>query len=938
MKSSLWAIILISLTSFSLKAQTTYSIKGTVVDTSANVNLENTSVSILNSKDSTLVKFTRVNAEGAFSMDNLKPGKFILLVTYPKYADYVDNFTLDSVKQSVDFGRISLLLKSKLLADVIIKGKAAAIKIKGDTTEYNAGSFTIEPNSKVEDLLRQLPGIQVDKDGKITAQGETVSKVLVDGEEFFGDDPTLVTKNIRGDMVDKVQLYDKKSDQATFTGIDDGEKTKTINIKLKEDKKKGYFGKVDAGGGNSEYYQGQGMFNAFKAKRKISAYGTIANTGKAMSWDDANKYGASSMQMSEEGYFYSNNRDDLRYNGEGIPYSQSGGVHYDAKWNKDRETVNMNYKAGGLTIEGVRSNQSQTSLRRLTADGRDSAAMFTGANSSTFRNNTFRQKLDVTYTLKIDSTSDLKVVADGTLRNTERADVDEGMNMRGNNALQNKNTRNSNNEGKNESFFGSIFYTKKLKKTGRTLSMLLSQTFNRGEDEGLVLSKNDFYDESGTFTHFENLDQLKTSNSKSSAINSNITYTEPLSKTLSLVLNYGLNLNSSSSDRKSFNKSGQGVYDIFDENFSNNFDYNQSSNQGGAVLNLKKGKNIANIGAKVNAVKLEQIDILRDDKFERNFINISPQASYQYRFSQYKGLSIRYNGSTQQPSISQIQPVRVNNNPLFISRGNPDLNPSFRNSVNVNYNSYKVLSEQYMYGYGSYSFTVNPVIGYTVTDTSKGASEYQSVNLTSKMSSNYYLNASFSRKIKSLGFTLGLSAGVDGSKNYNYIRNSDDPERILNSLTRTSYSVNLNASHYVAKKYNFNVSLGPSFNNNKSTVQSTDNSGGGFNSNGSFSVELPGKLQLSADYRYTLTKRTKTFNQDIDFFILTTTLTKKFLKDESLKFAVSGNDLLNQNTGFSRQSYDNSNSQSDHTTIRRYALFSLIWDFNKMGGGIKPKN
>src|SRR5690606_8691033 len=167
-----------------------------------------------------------------------------------------------------------MLLVSQLLKDVVITGRNAIV-IKGDTIEYDASKFTIQPNSRVEDLLIQLPGIQVDKNGKITAQGQAVNKVLVDGEEFFGDDPTLVTKNIRGDMVDKVQLYDKKSDQATFTGIDDGEKTKTINIQLKEDSKNGMFGKGEAGIATDDLYQGQAMFNTFKGARKFSAYGTI---------------------------------------------------------------------------------------------------------------------------------------------------------------------------------------------------------------------------------------------------------------------------------------------------------------------------------------------------------------------------------------------------------------------------------------------------------------------------------------------------------------------------------------------------------------------------------------------------------------------------------------------------------------------------------------
>ncbi|MFI5138100.1 MAG: TonB-dependent receptor, partial [Sphingobacteriales bacterium] len=180
-----------------------YTVKGKIADTAAKSNLTNTSISVLNAKDSILRAFTRAGSDGSFAVSNLGKGKFILLVTYPGYADYVEQFALDSVHNAHDFGRLNMLLKAKLLADVIIKGTRAAIKIKGDTTEFDARAFKIEPNAKIEDLLKQLPGIQVDQDGKITAQGQTVNKVLVDGEEFFGDDPTLVTKNLRADMVDK---------------------------------------------------------------------------------------------------------------------------------------------------------------------------------------------------------------------------------------------------------------------------------------------------------------------------------------------------------------------------------------------------------------------------------------------------------------------------------------------------------------------------------------------------------------------------------------------------------------------------------------------------------------------------------------------------------------------------------------------------------------
>ncbi|MBP8067244.1 MAG: TonB-dependent receptor, partial [Pedobacter sp.] len=325
-----------------LSAQTPFQVKGIVADSTANLKLRNATISILNAKDSTLYKFTRAAESGTFDIQPMRAGNFILLLTYPDYADYVYHFKLDEANPSFNFRTVNMRTKATLLNEVIIKGQAAAIKIKGDTTEFNAGSYTIQPNDKVEDLLKKLPGIEVDKDGKITAQGKTVQKVLVDGEEFFGDDPTLVTKNLRGDMVDKIQLYEKKSDQATFTGVDDGEKTQTINIKLKEDKKNGYFGKVDVGGGTDDFYSGQILFNKFKAKEKFSLFGTASNTGKTgLSWQDSEKYGGGSgdVQFIDGGMMITGgSRDELeafggQYGGEGIPVARNGGAHYDTKWN-----------------------------------------------------------------------------------------------------------------------------------------------------------------------------------------------------------------------------------------------------------------------------------------------------------------------------------------------------------------------------------------------------------------------------------------------------------------------------------------------------------------------------------------------------------------------------------------------------------------------------
>ncbi len=288
----LLAAFLITLTASAQKS----SIKGIITDTSSKQNLANTTITLLHAKDSILYKFTRSNERGSFTLKNLDSGKYVLLISYPQYADFVDQLSITDTSK-IDLGKISMILKANLLQDVIVR-TGAAIRIKGDTTEFAADSFKVQPNATVEDLLKKLPGIQIDKNGNITAQGEKVQKVLVDGEEFFGDDPTLVTQNLRADMVDKVQLYDKKSDQAAFTGIDDGQKQKTINLKLKDSKKNGYFGKANLSAGTNGYHDSQLMFNDFKNKQKFAFYGIVSNTGTSgLNWQDQNHMVIIHLQM-----------------------------------------------------------------------------------------------------------------------------------------------------------------------------------------------------------------------------------------------------------------------------------------------------------------------------------------------------------------------------------------------------------------------------------------------------------------------------------------------------------------------------------------------------------------------------------------------------------------------------------------------------------------
>lgn len=933
MKITIIGVLLFLVGTVSLSAQTNYSIKGTIADTVSNSKLANASISVITAKDSILQKFTRVKEDGTFAINNLSKGKFIVLATYPGYADFVEHFTLDSAHTTHNFGRISMLLKERLLQEVIVKGKAAAIKIKGDTTEFNPAAYNIQPNSKVEDLLKQLPGIEVDKDGKITAQGQTVKKVLVDGEEFFGDDPTLVTKNLRADMVDKVQLYDKKSDQAAFTGIDDGVKDKTINIKLKEDKKNGYFGKLDGGIGTDGYYQGQALFNRFKGKQKFSVYGTLGNTGKTgLGWEDNNKYGGGgNMEFGDDGgiYIFGGGGDDLdsfdgRYNGEGKPVARTGGAHYDTKWNNDKESINTNYKIGSLTVDGTKNTQQQNNF----------PGNISNTNSDQNNHNyMFRQKLDVNYQVKLDSMQNLKITADGTLKNSNTRSNFATQTRRLDGSLINSNDRENSADVDGKVFNANAFYTKKFKKKSRTLSVNFKTAFNESDSKGFLKSNTRFYDSVGTYVSKDTIDQYKVNKTQSTNINTNVTYTEPLAKDFTLAISYALSVNNATADRRTFNKdAGSGPYNILDNIYSSDYKLNQLSNQGGMVFNVQKQKYSFNFGTKVAGVRFKQVDEFgRMADLVRNFTNWYPQASFQYKFTKQSSLRLNYNGNTTQPNIDQIQPVRVNTDPLNIQVGNSGLKPSFTNRYNISYNSYKVISNQYIWISGSYSTTSNPIVSNVTRDTTTGISTYQSSNLKNKSTSNFWVNAYFDRKIPGLDINAGLGLNGNGNTYYNLSNN------VLNETKSYSYSGNIRLSKYKEKKYDAWMSAGPTYNINSSSLNTVlNNNGRGFNANGGFNIYLPGKFQIGSDGNYTYNAPTKSFPQDFKRFLLNANISRTFMKD-ALKATVSGNDLLNQNTGYNRTGSANVLTQERYTTIRRYFMFSLTWDFNKVGGGAPKK-
>ncbi len=899
-------------------------ITGTVSDTAEKRNLSNGSVLLLRPADSILVQHTRTDAAGRFTLKNITPGHYLFVVTYPSYADYVDELNVKDTG-TITLPTIGMVLKSKLLQEVVVNGNKGAIRLKGDTTEFNADSFRTQPNATVEDLLKKLPGIQVDKNGKITAQGEAVKKVLVDGEEFFGDDPTLVTQNLRADMVDKVQVYDKKSDQAAFTGIDDGQRDKTINLKLKDGKKNGYFGRATAGAGTDGYHDYELMANYFRKKEKLAVYGIVSNTGKTgLSWNERDNYGqsfAGNVDVDENTGFLSYTgpaRDDLdswsgQYEGQGYPSVKTGGLHYNNKWNDDQQALNGNYKYMQLNVNGNSTTNSQYILPDT---------LYYNNQRQSFNDQIIRHSFSGVYDYKFDSSSSLKIQADGGTDHKTTNNVYHSEALAIDSSLVNQNDRTTSTAGDNHVVNSNLLWRKKLPKKGRTISLDVRENYTDNTSDGFLKSDTRTY-ESGALFKDSLIDQYKNYHTQTLLLDSRATYTEPLSKTSFLSASYGLTINNSHSNRNSFNKVAGGKYSQLDSLYSNDYRYNVLSNKGGIAYNFIKRKIRFSAGTDVGFTNYTQADLHADSSLKRNFVNWYPTATLTYSFSNMRRLNLRYVGYTSQPEVQEIQPILTNEDPLNITIGNPGLKPSFSNRIQVFFNDYKVLTERGIWANISYNFTQNAISNSVSVDAvGKRVSQY--VNVSGNRS--IYGSLGYNFKWRKPDIHFDLFANFNQNTNVSVVNN------LANKTVSKTYSFTQGLWKAKEKKYE----LGMHYTINYTESRSSINTGvithyWTYAIQPSAEVFLPFKFQVHGDGDINLRQKTSVFDNNNNVVLLNAWLGRKFLKNDALLLKVSGNDLLNQNIGFNRTVNSNFITQNTYSTIKRYFMFSLVWNFTKAG-------
>ncbi|MFM2364248.1 MAG: hypothetical protein RLZZ316_3150 [Bacteroidota bacterium] len=896
------------------------SVKGIIADTSSKTSLQNAVVSLLQPKDSVLVKFTRTKAGGQFEINNVPAGKYLLVVSYPKYAEYADEILIEP-NNSFNAGTIPVILKAKLLEEVVVRQKIAAIRFKGDTLEFKADSFRVNANANVQELLKKLPGLQVNSKGEITAQGEKIEKVLVDGEEFFSDDPAVVTQSLRADAVDKVQVFDKKSDQAAFTGIDDGQKTKTINLQLKEDKKKGYFGKVEAGTDFNRYRYGKALGNLFSGKKKLAGYITTDNTKfESLNWEERRNYGSdnNTVVMEGGGIMVTSTGDDFSW-GQGLPNSVTAGLLFSNKWSKDKYNTNNNYQFNQLQVEGINSSTTQTILPDTS---------FINTTNQNFSGTRQRNRLQSMFEWAIDSSSSLKLTAVGSLSNNKNNNRFLGKSISEEGQLINQSDRNTLNADETQNFSSTLFYRKRLKKKGRSLSVSGDFNFTNRNNNGFLLADNTFYNSLGSVIKNEKLDQNKTLQEAANTFNSRFSYTEPVSKNTFAEFSYRIGVNRNNSERNTLEKQQPGnvKYDFMVDSLSNHFIFNTTTNAGGLTLRHNKTKYGFFLGASVERVHFNQEDIRKGNSNSIGFTNFLPTAGINFNPKKQRRIALNYNTTARIPNLQQIQPIIDNTDPLNITIGNKNLKQEYRHSFRFNANDYKVLKNKSIY------FNIN----LTVTDNAITNSNYidsigRRINQAVNVDGNYNFNmwSSYGFEIApSLNLNFGLSPNV--SRYINFVNGQK------NINDNGSLGAELSLSFWGDKKINFWSNFQPRYNRSVSSIRKeVVTKYWTYNTDLNVEIKLPKKFFFQVNADINIYQKTTVFANTRNVYYINTSLRKTFLKNDVMEAKVYVNDLFNQNQGINRNISSNFITESTQQVVRRYVMFSLAYNFSKNG---KPQS
>jgi hypothetical protein len=875
-------------------------------------------VQVVSASDSTQRYYATTANNGAFAVENLAAQSYKVEYSYLGYRKLSQTIALKN--EDKNLGRIRLSAESVDLEAVQVTGNAARASQRGDTTEFNADAYKVSQDATTEDLLKKMPGITVE-DGTVKTQGENVKRVLVDGKPFFGDDPTLAIKNLPADAISKIEVYDRMSDQSQLTGFDDGNSEKTLNIVTKEDRRMGQFGRLYGGVGQDVQenigegdirYSGGGNVNLFRGERRVSVVGMSNNVNQR--------------QFAEEDLVSSGGggrRGGSNFGGgggSGIASATALGLNYSDNWGKKLELTSSYFL-------NIMSNDASSERFRQYIAGKDSMKLYNSKSESATNNYNHRFNLRLEY--KPNENTSLLYTPRLSFqdRNSKSSSASE---------MVDYNSSNSKNTSENNAFNfrNELLWRQKLSKPGRTLSAELRYNVNNSSSESSRRSNTaSFGDSDTTVIDLDHRANNPTTNWSGSA---RVIYTEPVSTNGLVQINYDVNYSYGESNKKTYKPDTVNfLYVDLDSLYSNIYDNDYLTQQLGLSYRYHTDKMNIMAGVNGETATLDGRQTLpQKPSVYKEFYRALPNAMFEYKFTRQDALRVFYRSSTNAPSITQLQGVLDNTDPLFISSGDPDLKQTFSNNVFARYNKTTLESGLTFFSMLGYSNTNNSISNNTITNYSnKDTIVFSPIGDSVRLSPG----AQFSSPINING-SWNTWAQINFGLPLTFIKSN------LNLSTRGSYNNSpgrVNGEENIAKTYSFNqgVVLGSNiserldftlsynftYNNTKNTLQSRNN-------NTYFQQVASGRIyaelwqgiapQVVANYSL-YSGLSESYNQE--FLRVDVSIGKKFLANNQGELRLTVYDLLNQNKNVNRSITPNYIEDATSNVLTRYFLLTFIY-------------
>lgn len=889
-------------------------VKGKVVDAGKQP-LQGVTTQIIMYPDSVRKGYMITTAKGNFNFRGINPGNYVLNLSMVGMDNVRKIIEIRDTTKTVDLGVIEMTNAAVTLDDAVITATKAAVVAKQDTIEFNAGSYKTQVNSSVEDLLKKLPGVEVDSDGKITSGGKSVTKILVDGKEFFGEDTKMATKNLPSELVDKVQVVDRKSDLARITGVDDGEEETVINLTVKKNMKNGWFGNVEGGYGTDKHYEGKFNVSTFTDNNQISIVGGANNI---------NDLGFMDMGRGRFSSFGGNG---------GITTSQRIGTNFNlGKTDKFRVGGNIFYSHSDRDAESATNTQ-------YNQPGRNE---FKTATSST-RDKGHNIRADLRMEWKIDdyNTLDFRPQFSFNNRFTQSSSNSESRQGSFEGELINSDLSRRFNHGTSYEASGRLIFNHNVKShPGRSFSVHVNYQFSDTKQHSTTWSDIEYYLKQDTEDASEKLYRFLDNHQWNNTIGARLTWTEPLGDVKRgnfLQVAYRMNFRFNNANKDTYNVPLPTESDsfqpsdfpstpegsIFDNDLSNRFRNKFTTQELQVGYKKVNRKYTLDAGLTFSPSSSGSEDLINSARnIETRWVwNVAPFARFRYRFSKTSSLRADYRARTSAPSLSQLQPVADVSDPLHITVGNPDLKPTFTQSLNVHFNNYKQDTQQAMMAILNMQYSTNVIVNKTVSDpeTFQRTTTYANANGNFTGFGMFMINQPFrNRKWR---FTARMGANFSSMAGY-----------INGEFNRTN---NLRISPRAGITFScdvFQMSVNPtySFSMATSTLPKQENQytrAYGFRTDAT--LFLPFGLEVSTDLDYDKTSGYSS-GYDSSTWLWNAQISYSFLRDKSLTLSVRAYDLLGQNKNISRSVRNGTITDSRFNDLTRYVMFGISYTFNTM--------